>query len=491
MRELEKKRLFLLACVLGALVLSACAAGSEDPAPDPDVTTLIYAALNPVSGDTQLAMNVFNNSHTDVQIEIRDYSDEGGLERLRTELVLGQVPDIMEMHYFGGSSDRTVEVKSGSRASWRFTENSSLDGPEDEYWMPYQQMAQKGYLEDLWPYIENDPDLGREGVLQAPLKAAEVNGGLYMLFMEFRINTVMGPESIVGDRYSWTLEELLETFAAMREDSTILRYNATRRDLFFDLLCYSLNKYVDMDAGTCSFDNQDFRDLLMFLECFPDEADFARPAEEAEEIMERVRTRRQMLEVTQISWPEDLIRRDGFWQERAAFPGYPTADGSSGNSFYPMGDILAMSSTCRNKEAAWEYIRRLVKPRRNRSSAIVPFVSTPVNQHDYELFLWGNEVYLTQNCIKYAPKNPVSFVVPWRPFGASGPEIHAMALLTKEDMQRFEILVNSTTLLYWPNDSLSNVIWDCIGPYLAGDRSLDDTVALVQNRVTLYVNEQR
>jgi hypothetical protein len=66
-----------------------------------------------------------------------------------------------------------------------------------------------------------------------------------------------------------------------------------------------------------------------------------------------------------------------------------------------------------------------------------------------------------------------------------------MELLTEEDMERFETLLNSTTLLYWPDDELSNIVWDSIGPYLAGDRSLDDTVALVQNRAQLYVNEMR
>ena len=66
-----------------------------------------------------------------------------------------------------------------------------------------------------------------------------------------------------------------------------------------------------------------------------------------------------------------------------------------------------------------------------------------------------------------------------------------MELLTEEDMERFETLLNSTTLLYWPDDELSNIVWDSIGPYLAGDRSLDDTVALVQNRAQLYVNELR
>ena len=63
--------------------------------------------------------------------------------------------------------------------------------------------------------------------------------------------------------------------------------------------------------------------------------------------------------------------------------------------------------------------------------------------------------------------------------------------MTEEDGERFRTLIDSTTQLYWPNDELSNLVWDSIGPYLAGDRSLDDTVALVQNRAQLYVNEMR
>lgn len=477
------KRYGLLLVLLAALVLPAC--GEHQLPPEQEEGVLIYAALNPVSSEIKKSVAVFNNEHTDIQIKIHDYSDEGGLERLQTELVLGRVPDIMEMHYFGKAGPRVA-----AEGSYRVIPGSYADAA-DECWMPYRQMAQKGYLEDLWPYIENDPELGRDGVLQAPMEAAEVDGGLYILFMEVRINTVMGPESLVGDRYSWTLEELLETFAGMREDSTILRYNATKRDLFFDLLCYSLDKYIDRDTGICSFDSQDFRKLVAFLECFPDETGFAKPQEEAEEIMERVRTRRQMLEVTQICWPEDLILRDGFWQERSAFPGYPTADGSSGNSFYPMGDILAMSSTCRDKDAAWEYIRDLIKPRRSQREPIVAYVSTPVNLHDYEIFLDGNLGYLMDQCRRIMPENPVMFVVPWRPFGAYGPEIRPMELLTEEDIERFKTLVSSTTQLYWPEDELANTVWETLGPYFAGDRTLDDTIGLLQNRVGLYLNEQK
>ena len=288
----RKQLRFLLLILICELVLPAC--GENQFPPEAEDSVLTYAALNPVTSEVQKSVNRFNENHTDVQIEIRDYSGEGGLDRLRTELVLGQVPDIMEMHYLGTSPDRTGinndTIKSGNTNTWKFTGGSTLERPEDDYWMPYRQMAQKGYLEDLWPYIENDPELGREGILMPPLKAAEVDGGLYLLFMDVRINTVMGPESLVGKRYSWTLEEILETFSAMGEGATILQYNATKHDVFYDLLCFSLEKYVDRNTGACSFDSKEFRDSIAFLDCFPNESDFEMPEKVAEERIERVRS---------------------------------------------------------------------------------------------------------------------------------------------------------------------------------------------------------
>ena len=61
----------------------------------------------------------------------------------------------------------------------------------------------------------------------------------------------------------------------------------------------------------------------------------------------------------------------------------------------------------------------------------------------------------------------------------------------QEDSELYEKMIASTTRFYWPNKALSEVVWDTIGPYLAGDRSMEDTIDLVQNRVGLYVNENR
>ena len=172
--------------------------------------------------------------------------------------------------------------------------------------MPYRVMAQKGYLEDLWPYIESDPDFGREGVLEAPIKAAEIDGGLYILFQRVTIFTLTGRESVVGDRYSWTMEDVMEVLNEMPEGSTILRYNMTKRDAFFNLLRFSLDRFVDWEAGECHFDSQGFLDLVQFLENMPDEVDYEDPVEAEEEVRRRIRNGRQMLEGMMIDWQKEI-----------------------------------------------------------------------------------------------------------------------------------------------------------------------------------------
>ena len=150
------KKYIILFCAVLILLLAACSADGQkrqitpdelDPTLnqeiDPDKEILIYARTSPNDGAwfNRQAVDEFNRSHDDIQILVKDYygSEEDkaqGYERLRSEMAAGQVPDIIDL---AGVS--------------------------------YYQSIQKGYLEDLWPYIENDPDLGRVGVLEAPLKA--------------------------------------------------------------------------------------------------------------------------------------------------------------------------------------------------------------------------------------------------------------------------------------------------------------------------------
>ncbi len=136
-------------------------AGAEDLAG----RTVLTLATMGLSSETRARVLEFNRSSSQYRIEVRDYSEyntsgdaSAGLSKLNTEILAGNMPDLLDL--------------------------------SDE--IPLRRYASRGLLEDLWPFIDSDPELGREGVMERPLEAAEVDGKLYQIFPRFAIETAAG-----------------------------------------------------------------------------------------------------------------------------------------------------------------------------------------------------------------------------------------------------------------------------------------------------------
>lgn len=453
----------LLLLLLSIPVLAACAsAGGEEP--PSGRTELVYASFQPFGVDREVrqAIEMFNRTHyNDIHIEIKDYWGDDwetavqGRERLMTELAAGNVPDILDLGYTNGTAAM----------------------------LPYQQLAQKGYLEDLWPYIESDPELGREGVFEPPFEAAEVNGGLYVVFGSVRgIVTLAGAERVVENRTSWSLADLRAAFAAMPEGSTVLEYIATRAKTAERLLGMNMGNYVDWEAGQCHFDCENFRTDLEFLKELPEEIEW--PSDEIvnRELGNRMEEGRQMLEYTVVSTPHDIQKYDAVFKGRASFVGFPVEDGSVGSAYFPSFTRLSMTTACQNKEAAWEIIRQLLLPRYHDQEDVARIylqagsIDIPINRSDYELV---RETFMAKNCLNTT----------WGYYGGS--TWVELRESTETEMQRFEDLLYSIDKIDMCDSTIYNIVLEQAGPYFAGDKTLDEAVELIQRRVTLYVNENR
>lgn len=70
-------------------------------------------------------------------------------------------------------------------------------------------------MEDLWPFIEADPELGRDALMTRPLEAMEYKGGLYRIGAYFGIDTLIGRRDVVGDRLTWTYDDLWAVYDTM------------------------------------------------------------------------------------------------------------------------------------------------------------------------------------------------------------------------------------------------------------------------------------
>lgn len=460
-----KRFLSLLAALA---VLTGCSTGGGDAPRQEDDGTLVLASFQPfgVSAWVKQAVDEFNSTHTDVQIEIKDYWGETyadgrqGRQRLLTEIASGKIPDILDLGY------NCYDIKM----------------------LPYRRLALCGYLEDLRPYINSDPDLGEGALFEAPLKAAEVDGGLYMAFNSVGINTYVGAASLVGDRTSWTLEDLMEVYQSMPKDSTVFEYLTDRPQVLRRMLGMCLDSYVDWDTGESFFDCENFRTILEFAaqmpegeDIPPEKMDFSpeKMVQYNDEIDRRKREGRQMLSL----WSGNMAMvqyYDGQFGEPFSFIGYPVEDGSTGSSFEIANSKLAMSASCKNKDAAWEFIRQTFLPgfasQEDVSNAPnFPYGSLPIyiNRSDYEMV---KQAYTSQAFEEKVKSGGMMF------------NYHAV---TEEECRRFEDFLNSIEKADLYDTDLLDIVIEMTEPYFAGDKTVDETIEQIQRRVSLYVNEIR
>lgn len=431
----------------------------------PEKTTLVYATMY-LSYDARRRIIDFNKKSDQYRIEVKDYSeyvtgdDDGSaaLQKLNTEILAGSVPDILD--------------------------TSSL---------PIRQYGAKGVLEDLWPYIDKDPDLGRDALMLRPLEANQQDGKLYEIFSSFSIRTAAGPGKIIGDRLSWTLADLQAALEEMPEGCSIFGESDIRDDMLSTVMSMNMDRFVDWDTGKCSFDSEDFKALLSFCGSFPAEFSWDNvdwDSWEEEEV--RAMNGKQLLIQCYLSgFDWDVQRLAAIFNNDFTFIGYPKEDGGCGSSFMTNRG-LAMSSACRDKEGAWSFIRQLLLSQTEDGEAY--YGNYPVNKTDFDKMVAQalEPRYETDEngdplLDEEGQPIPINMGTIW----ISGDMEVPMRATTQEDVDKIMELYNAIDSIYRYDEKIFNAVQEVAGQYFAGDKPLDDAAALIQSKVSLYVNESR
>ena len=231
--------------------------------------------------------------------------------------------------------------------------------------------------------------------MEAPLKAAEVDGKLYTVFESVCINTLVGPERIIGNRTSWSLTDLQSAFAKMPDGAVILEPFYTKEAIFNVIFSMNIDSYVDWSTGQCDFDSRKFRTALEFVNSRPADFDWSDVAAANEAMCQQMEGGLQMLSCPLVANFDSIRLYDKLYDiifgGGASCVGFPVEDGSVGSSFAISDTRLAMSSTCKDKQAGWEFLRWLLLPLEQRySSAEEPYVENwaehvgfPINSGDF------------------------------------------------------------------------------------------------------------
>lgn len=458
----------------------------NDPSKEKKIITL--ATLN-MDSEMRTLISDFNKNSSEYRIKVTDYSEyntgddyTAGITKLNTEIIAGRVPDIIAVGYF----------------------------------MPIDQYAAKGILEDLTPYIERD--IGKDALVEDFFKTLrDDNGKLYEAYSAFTMQTLVGLRSVVGDEADWSFKKLQEAFATLPEGASIVGDYYSRTAALYMFLYSNMDKFVNWETGKCTFDSQDFIDLLETVKTFPADEDIKSNDGETAYVSDQVKvlTGKQLLSNANAYSLTDF-RANTFYaygKDDISFVGYP----GTGAAFSAVGMGYAISAKSENKEAAWQFVSRiLTEDYQNGQNKYGYYNGFPTNEAVFDKMMkaeatptFGETVFSSTYVVgnngtssdgglgerepyySGATNDKGVHEQPKTTYGFGGDftiEVYAMTEQEKEVV--LDLLKNTTAFMRY-DTSLSDIINEEIQPFFKGEKSAADAAKMIQSRATIYVNEQK
>lgn len=344
----------------------------------------------------------------------------------------------------------TAQISSGNCPDLVLFSHDAIGRTDENYLFTDTEL-----FEDLYTYIDADPELSRESFIPNFLEAVEVNGRLTQLWSYVEIYTLIARAEDVGDAGQLTTADYTRIFEGsgkykhtvwMMDKITLLGYMAT----------VALNEYLDRDNATSYFDSQSFKDIIVWCNEFAPE----------EYISEGDAMAVSLLVYLPVNTPFSVYNVEQYLDEYE-FVGFPVSEGS-GSYFASWGECFAIPAYSDNKQGAWEYIRTQlsaeiqleqpsVQPRRNRK--------IPVNVQALEP--------LSAQVIDDVNKESENY---------EGYERYYEKLV--------DLINKTTTARNYSEDSLRDIIISSASAYFGGGKTIDEAAEIIQNRAKIYVAEK-
>lgn len=306
--------------------------------------------------------------------------------------------------------------------------------------LPSEAFAKRGLLEDLYPWIDGDSDLRREDFTENLLAALErPDKKLYMIPQSYTIATTAATETLGGSKEVWNYADIN---AVLADDPSLLAaFYGEEGDLILSaLLMHAVHSFLDYENAVSYFESPEALAFLTYLQNIKPHQELPY---EAENEWEALLNGESLFAEYTIYFAETFAETDRM-AEGLAYPGYP---GAAGGSFY-LNLPMAIPVAAAEKEGAWEFLKMLIT----------------------------SDYYVTRGG--------------WLPL-QSDFDADLQNMTVAESREKLaEIQKNIRHVSYY-DEAITNIVRDEASYMFSGVHNPEETAALIQSRVQLYLSEQR
>ena len=435
---------------------------------------VITLATNSLDGQLKNMIIDYNRSSLDYRIQVKVYGwEEADTNKFDMDLLAGNVPDIICLDQLNA-----------------------------------EKYASKGLLADLGALLDADEELSRDDFLPNVIDASEIKGKLYRLPTSFSVRSVAGKTSVVGDRTSWTWDDLLALIKQYPNAESFSEFD--RKGLMDSFLPIILEDFINYDTGKSNFTDGNFAKFLEFAKTLPAEIDWDTYYENIdwEEYDKRYKENKVLLMIAYLSNVNGEYYNVETFGEPVTYIGFPTASGD-GNAMY-FSQQFAIGEKSVYKKQAWDFLKMVFDAEyqedytwqfpviktafESKKQKAIDNVNGVVQDDmimDDEIFIGMAKPTLTVESVATANEIVVEkpVVLPDEPFVEEDPKVveyRERMLKAIEDTCR---VATTATHVVRYNDPMIEVIKGECAPYFDGKKSLEETCKIIESRVNLYLAE--
>lgn len=334
--------------------------------------------------------------------------------------------------------------------------------------------ASKGYLVDLWPYIDDSQFLSREDFIEPVKKLYETDGHLFAITNQLSIKGLRVSDVGADFDGSWTVEEFLEWLSKHKD----IRSSSGFEQAYAIWLSLPgiVEDYVDIEAQKAYFDTNRFINILNMTRKLSFDL-------ESKEMYDILADSSAIYEVNKhpyltshtIGSVDIMAKEDAILGKKMEFIGYPSdSEIAQGviTSLYNMA--IVSQSGC--KEGAFEFVEFWLK----------------YQQKQVELYKESSQMYR----LNYFPSLKSVFE---ETLNAQAGEQYLYAGNNDEDVLEYEVtseyidkvkeMIENARPETYEQLQIREIVAEELDAFFAGAKDAETTAEIIQNRVQLYLDE--
>ena len=338
----------------------------------------------------------------------------------------------------------------------------------------FASLAGKGMFGDWYTLMDADEEFRREDYLSNFFTAYEYDAKLQRLGPSFTVLTAAAKTEYAGTEEGITPEQFAAYKDSMPEGMDLTNeLVVSYKD--YDLLYWfggRQNLWINPYTGACSFDNPAFAAVLELNRPIPPEEQ-PQNDEEQQALFDAIpyafREDRALVCFTQITEPLDYhkVCRATFGDAPLTWVGYPMEYDTGNGGIFAADFTVSYNPESERKAEMWDFMKYLLSADYQNSvtDAMPLHLETLQKRIDTTVRFKGAKVQLGNTEVNIG--------------GAS-----------EEGMAAFRSYLEGIRTSYYGDEEVRSIIEEEFQAMLAGDASAEETAALIQSRVSLYLSEQ-